>query len=372
MPNKRVVVAMSGGVDSSVAALLLNQAGFDVIGVTLRLWTINREDTNPLHQGCCSVEDTDDARSVCQELGIRHYVINAEKEFQNHVVDYFVQEYKRGRTPHPCIACNDRIKFDFLLNRSLAMDAEFIATGHYARTITDRDGFTHLLRGVDEGKDQSYVLFGLQQHQLQRLLLPVGEFPKGSIREIAAQNNLPIATKPDSQDICFIPQGDYRSFLEARLTPTVGNIIDTEGRLLGQHPGIEFFTIGQRRKLGVSTGEPLFVIALNTEENTVIVGKEKELYSQRFLIERLNWLTAEPSTPVNGDVKIRYRSSMVPATVIPHGKDAVVEFIQPQRAITPGQAAVIYLEEEVLGGGFINTIADSLTPKNSSLINTAD
>lgn len=370
MPKKRVIVAMSGGVDSSVAALLLNQAGFEVIGVTLRLWTVNREDASPLHQGCCSVEDTDDARRVCQELGIRHYVINAENEFQKHVVDYFIQEYQRGRTPHPCIACNDRIKFDFLLNRSLAMDADFIATGHYARTLTGADGVTHLLRGIDEGKDQSYVLFGLQQHQLQRLLLPVGKFPKSSIRSIAAENNLPIADKPDSQDICFIPQGDYRSFLEARLTPTVGNILDTNGQVLGQHPGIEFFTIGQRRKLGLSTGEVLFVIGLNPEENTVIVGTEEHLYSQKFLIERVNWLTQEPPNPVNVDVKIRYRSSMVPATVTPRGSDALVEFIQPQRAITPGQAAVIYFEEEVLGGGFINTIDINSSRNKSSLINS--
>jgi tRNA-specific 2-thiouridylase len=371
MSKERVIVAMSGGVDSSVAALLLTQMGFDVIGITLRLWTINREDSSPLHQGCCSVEDTDDARRVCQQLGIPHYVINAENEFKKYVVDYFVEEYQRGRTPHPCIACNDRIKFDFLLNRALAMDADFIATGHYARTTTGDDGLTRLFRGLDEGKDQSYVLFGLKQFQLQRILLPVGAYSKSSIRAIATQYNLTVAGKPDSQDICFIPQGDYRSFLEARLKPTIGKIVDIEGQVLGEHPGIEFFTIGQRRKLGLTTGVPLFVIGLNPEDSTVIVGPEEQLYSRRFLIERINWVVQEPSGPVEVQVKIRYRASMVPAIVTPQGMNALVEFLEPQRAITPGQAAVVYSAGEVLGGGFINTINGNVIGIQQNLVNSS-
>lgn len=372
MSKRRVIVAMSGGVDSSVAALLLAQAGFEVIGITLRLWSTVREDVAPLHQGCCSVEDTDDARRVCQELGVRHYVINAENEFKKYVVDYFLEEYQHGRTPHPCIACNDRIKFDFLFNRALAMDADFIATGHYAQTIIDHDGFTRLYRGVDSAKDQSYVLFGLQQHQLARLLFPVGAYPKSSIRDIASQNNLPIANKPDSQDICFIPQGDYRSFLNARLKPTIGKIVDITGRVLGEHPGIEFFTIGQRRKLGLAAGEPMFVIGLNPEESTVIVGPEQQLYKRKFVMERVNWVTQEPSGPIQVKVKIRYRSSIMPATVTPHGNSAYVEFLEPQRAITPGQAAVVYSEEEVLGGGFINSFQHTTVHPQSNSLNSFD
>ena len=248
---QRVVVAMSGGVDSSVAACLLHQQGYDVIGVTMRLWsedTINASTGN--HQGCCSIEDVEDARRVCQLLGIPHYFMDFQREFSDHVMDYFVSEYERGRTPHPCIACNDKMKFDFLLQRAKFMDATYVATGHYARISQDKaDGQYRLLAGIDGSKDQSYVLFNLGQETLANLLFPVGEYTKAEIRDIAREAGLPVANKPDSQEICFIPQGDYREFLRTRLTPQPGDIVNASGDVLGSHKGIEYYTVGQRRGL---------------------------------------------------------------------------------------------------------------------------
>ena len=235
--------------DSSVAALLLKEQGYEVVGVTMRLWTVQRDDLPTLSKRCCSVEDVDDARRVCQVIGAPHYVQNFEREFQQHVVDYFVQEYDRGRTPHPCLACNDKIKFDFLLRRAIFLEADYIATGHYARIRPSGDGLK-LIKGADEKKDQSYVLFTLTQPELSRLLLPVGEYPKNEIRRIAAEAGLPVADKPDSQEICFIPDGDYRQFVGERATPRPGAMVDSDGNVLGRHQGIQFFTIGQRRGAG--------------------------------------------------------------------------------------------------------------------------
>ena len=234
---------MSGGVDSSVAAFLLKELGYDVIGVTMRLWSTERQDLPPLSRRCCSVEDVEDARQVCQTIGVPHYVQNFEREFQAHVVDYFCREYDRGRTPHPCLACNDKIKFDFLLRRAMFLDADYVATGHYARIRSNGGGF-ELLKGVDGGKDQSYVLFTLGQPELRRLLLPVGEYPKEEIRRKAVDAGLAVADKPDSQDICFIPDGDYRKFVGERVKPRPGEMVDTDGGSLGSHPGIQFFTVG--------------------------------------------------------------------------------------------------------------------------------
>ena len=355
MSKGRVIVAMSGGVDSSVAALLLREQGFDVIGVTMRLWTVERDDLPRLSKRCCSVEDTDDARRVCQTIGVPHYVLNFEREFQEHVVDYFCREYDRGRTPHPCLACNDKIKFDFLLRRAMFLEADYIATGHYARVRSNGAG-SKLLKGVDGGKDQSYVLFTLTKRELGRLLLPIGEYPKNQVRELAAAAGLPVADKPDSQEICFIPDGDYRKFIGERVTPRAGTLVDAAGTELGKHPGVQFFTVGQRRGLGLpgTNGKPLYVVKIDPQTNEVTLGREEELYRRSFWASGVNFLAgAPPDAPLEVTAKIRYKASESPATLMAQGDWAEVRFQEPQRAITPGQAVVFYSDEEVLGGGII-------------------
>ncbi len=353
MERGRVVVAMSGGVDSSVAALLLAQAGYEVIGVTLRLWTLDRPHAAPMSRSCCSVEDIDDARRVCQAIGAPHYVVNAEREFRARVVDYFFAEYERGRTPHPCIACNDRIKFDFLLERSLQLGADAVATGHYAR-IAQSDGVYRLLRASDPRKDQSYVLFGLGQEQLSRLLFPVGDLPKEEIRRLAAEAGLPVAAKPDSQEICFVPQGDYRELLSRWMQPAPGKIVDMDGQVLGTHPGVSFFTVGQRRGLGIASSEPRYVVDIDAATRRVVVGPEEALYAGGLRAGRVNWIAGNPPTmPLDVGVKSRYKSRETPATLYSGNGAVEVRFHEPQRAVTPGQAVVFYSGEEVLGGGFI-------------------
>ncbi|MYE55386.1 MAG: tRNA 2-thiouridine(34) synthase MnmA [Chloroflexi bacterium] len=359
MNNKRVVVAMSGGVDSSVAALLLKQQGYDVVGVTMRLWSVEDESAAPLNKRCCSVEDVQDARRVCDAIGARHYFMNFEREFQQHVIDYFVREYDRGRTPHPCLACNDKIKFDFLLRRALFMDADYIATGHYSRIRHD-DERTRLLKGIDTGKDQSYVLFTLRQAELQRLLLPVGEYLKSEIRRIAADAGLPVADKPDSQEICFIPDGDYRKFVGERVAPKPGDMVDADGNVLGSHPGIQFFTIGQRRKLGLqgNTGEPMYVTSIDANANRVVLGRHEDLMRRELWASRINYIAGEPPyAPVEVTAKIRYKASEAPATLTPRGDWVELSFHEPQRAVTPGQAVTFYQGDEIIGGGIIETEA---------------
>lgn len=355
MSMGRVIVAMSGGVDSSVAALLLHRQGYEVIGVTMRLWTVERDDL-PVHsRRCCSVEDVQDARRVCQAIGIPHYVQNFERQFQSHVVDYFIDEYDRGRTPHPCLACNDKIKFDFLLRRAMFLDADYIATGHYAR-IRNGEASYRLLRGADTAKDQSYVLFTLTQPELARLLFPVGEYPKARIRQIAAEAGLPVADKPDSQEICFIPDDNYRAFLAERGRPQPGDFVDLDGTVLGRHPGVQFFTIGQRRGLGLDGGsvEPRFVVRIDPASNRVTLGRQEDLYRSHLWASRVNF----PSGVPNGEVrrvtaKIRYRASESPASITVHGEYAEIQFDEPQRAVTPGQAVVFYYRDELVGGGII-------------------
>lgn len=355
MSNGRVIVAMSGGVDSSVAALLLKNQGYEVIGVTMRLWTVERDDLPNLSKRCCSVEDIDDARRVCQTIGVRHYVLNLEKEFQKYVVDYFCQEYERGRTPHPCLACNDKIKFDFLLRRAMFLEADFISTGHYARIRRHRNGMK-LLKGFDRGKDQSYVLFTLSQGELSRLLLPVGEYPKDRIRQIASEFCLPVADKPDSQEICFIPDGDYRKFVGQRGKPKPGDIVDQDGNLLGSHPGIQFFTIGQRRGLGLAgnTGTPMYVTNIDPNSNQIVLGPEETLYRRDLWASQMYFTSGKsPVGSLSVTAKIRYKASESSAVLTPRGDWAEVQFEEPQRAVTPGQAVVFYDGEEIVGGGII-------------------
>ena len=355
MKRERVIVAMSGGVDSSVAALLLQQQGYEVVGVTMRLWTVERDDLPALSKRCCSVEDVDDARRVCQAIGAPHYILNFEREFQEHVVDIFCREYDRGRTPNPCLLCNDKIKFDFLMRRAMFLEADYVATGHYAR-IRRTAGGHKLLKGADHGKDQSYVLYTLGQSELSRLLLPVGEYPKKRIREMAAEAGLVVADKPDSQEICFIPDGDLRKFLGDRVRSAQGEFVDEKGAVLGIHPGIQYFTIGQRRGLGLqgNTGSPVYVVDIDPETDRVTLGPNESLFRTDFWASRVNFLSGEPPRgPLEITAKIRYKASESPATLIARGDQAELRFREPQRAITPGQAVVFYDGEEVLGGGTI-------------------
>ena len=351
----RVVVAISGGVDSSVAALLLHRAGWDVVGVTLKLYSLDETELPADHQGCCTLDDVEDARAVCRRLGIPHYVLNMEREFHDQVMDYFVAEYRRGRTPHPCIACNDKIKFNQLMARADALGAEYVATGHYARVERARGGAI-LRKGADHGKDQSYVLFGMTQAQLARTLLPVGGYRKEEIRQLALDSGLITADKPESQDICFIPLGDYREFLRQRASGVPGEIVELDGAVVGTHQGIEYFTVGQRRGLGLphTPGEPRYVVRLEADSNRVVVGPESALYAGETWVSGVNYVSGEAL--VEGtlvSVKIRYKSYEAAATLHPRPGGVLVRFREPQRAVTPGQAAVFYDGDTLLGGGTI-------------------
>lgn len=351
--KQRVVVAMSGGVDSAVAAGILARQGYDVVGITMRLWTIDDPDAPRGKKRCCSVEDTGDAQRAADTLGIPHYVLNMEREFQDRVIDYFVDEYGKGRTPNPCLACNEHVKFRALLDRAVAFDADYLATGHYARI--ERSGRWRLRRAVDPDKDQSYVLYTLGQAELAKTMFPVGAYSKTRIRELAREMRLELAEKPDSADICFVPDGDYKAFVRARLPQAAGRIEDGEGNAVGAHEGVAGFTIGQRRGIGIATGEPRFVTQIDAARNVVTVGGAQELMRDTLVADRVNWLAgAPPQAPLRCDVKIRYRTPAAPATVTALDGDGVrVQFDTPQRAITPGQAAVFYDGDEVLGGGAI-------------------
>ncbi len=352
--KQRVVVAMSGGVDSAVAAGILARRGYDVVGITMRLWTVGDPNAPRSKKRCCSVEDTDDARRAADVLGIPHYVLNMEREFHDRVIDYFVEEYGRGRTPNPCLACNEHVKFRALLDRAVALDADFLATGHYAR-IGRRDTRYTLARAVDETKDQSYVLYTMGQTELAKTLFPVGDVPKREIRAMARKMRLELADKPDSADICFVPDGDYKRFVRGRIALPPGEIRDADGVMVGEHDGVAGFTVGQRKGLGVALGEKRFVTAIDARVGVVTIGREEDLMSSALIAENVNWIDGTPpSHAVEAMVKIRYRMAEACATVTPlDARCARVDFDEAQRAITPGQAAVFYRGDEVLGGGAI-------------------
>jgi len=352
MPQ-RVIVAMSGGVDSAVAAGLLARQGYEVVGVTMRLWAQEDPLASRYHRRCCSVEDIDDARAAADALGIPHYVLNMEREFGARVVDYFVDEYRRGRTPNPCLPCNEHVKFRSLLERAVALDADYLATGHYAR-IERSDGKYRLLRALDGEKDQSYVLYMLGQQELSRLLFPIGGYRKEEVRALAVEMGLPVAGKPDSADICFLPTEDYRDFIAQRVPQSEGDILDSAGRVVGRHRGVAGFTIGQRRGLGVALGERRFVTAIDPQRNVITVGSEDELLSGTLTADSLRWVAGvPPADEFECDVKIRYRTPSHKAAVRLTEQGAEVRFYKPQRAVAAGQAAVFYRSDEVLGGGII-------------------
>lgn len=354
--GRRVAVAMSGGVDSSVAAGLLLEQGYEVIGVTMRLWTVE-DPWAPRHQRrCCSVEDTEDARAAADALGIRHYVLNLEREFAAEVVEPFVQEYARGRTPNPCLACNQRVKFRPLLAQAEALGAQYLATGHYVRVRVSGRGH-ELWRAADEEKDQSYVLYTLGQAELARTLFPVGEYRKAEVRQMARRWGLPNADKLDSADICFIPSGDYRTFVRGWTEPIPGLIVDTAGETVGHHKGIVDYTVGQRRGLPASNGSrPLYVVQVDGAANKVVVGGPEDLMAPGLVAEDLAFVSGEaPAEEVLVQARIRYRGEDAPALLRVRDGLAEVRFHRPQRAVTPGQAVVFYQGDRVLGGGTIRS-----------------
>ena len=351
--GKLVVVAMSGGVDSSAAAALLKKEGYEVIGVTMRLWTEGNGDSPAPHRRCCSLEEVEDARRVCQVLDIPFYVVNFEPQFQTYVVDYFCQEYLRGRTPNPCLACNKWIKFDFLLNRALTLGADYLATGHYAR-IERRNESYILLKGIDSAKDQSYVLYNLGQKELKHLLFPLGMYTKSEARRIAQETGLPVWDKTESQEICFVTDGDYHHFLSERSLTQPGDIVDTEGKVLGRHSGIGFYTVGQRRGLGLVAHKPLYVLSIEPDSNRVVVGGNEQLLRNELIASEVSYVSGEPpQEPMDVTAKIRYKSPEEKAKLYPQGRQARLIFEEAQRAITPGQAVVFYSGDVVLGGGII-------------------
>jgi len=368
--GRKVLVAMSGGVDSSVAAALLQEDGYEVVGCFMRLGSedgiesgecsaeLGSAKPQAAHkQGCCSVNDSADARLVAAMLDVPFYVMNFKADF-GRIINYFVEEYNDGRTPNPCIRCNDWLKFGKLMAYAASIDADFVATGHYAR-VDRSHGEPRLLQGVDRRKDQSYVLFGQPRDRLSRMLLPVGAYDKPAIRQMAEDRDLPVFDKPDSQEICFVPDNDYAGLIERRSPDDVepGDIVDREGNVVGRHPGHQHFTIGQRRGVGVALGYPIYVVDKDAATNTVTVGGNEHLLAAALSADEANWLIDPPSDPIDCHVKVRSNMTPAPATITASDPGAlVVTFDEPCRAVSPGQAAVAYVGEQLIGGGWIRDV----------------
>jgi tRNA-specific 2-thiouridylase len=350
-----VVIAMSGGVDSSMAAALLIEQGYQVVGIMLRLWA--EADYSSGANRCCTPEAVDDAQAVAQALGIPFYLRDYRATFKAHVVDYFVASYVQGLTPNPCLACNQHIRFGRLLAEAQAMGASYLATGHYAR-IQRAGGRYQLLRGIDPARDQSYVLYMLTQEALAHVLFPLGDYTKKEVRDMARARGLPVAEKGESQDLCFVAKGDYREFLERVAPETIrpGPILDSAGHLLGRHRGLAHYTIGQRHGLGIAAPEPLYVLEMDTAHNTLLIGPAGELGQEELLATEVSYISGlPPESPVSITARIRYKAQEAPATLdLLNGQQALVSFARPQRDITPGQGVVFYQGEAVLGGGIIS------------------
>ena len=359
MGKKRIVVAMSGGVDSTTVAAILKQEGHEVIGITMQLL-----DYKDAEGGCCSLDHVIDARRVAQELDIPHYVVNFIDSFKELVLKDYVVKYESGKTPIPCVLCNQYVKFDLLLKRAMELGADYLATGHYAK-ITNGDGTYSLNKADDENKDQTYFLYTLKQKELSKLMFPLGSLKKDEVRELARSLNIKLAEKPDSTGVCFVPSDNYRDYLisQSAFTEKEGDIVNVEGEVLGKHRGIYSFTIGQRRGLGIAMGKPMYVVGIEPKENRLIVGEEDKIYSNKLLAENISWVQTKNQIELNSEepfevrAKIRNRHREDDAVVtMKSDTQAEIEFKNPQRAITPGQAVVLYQDKKVLGGGWINRV----------------
>ncbi len=357
--KKKVIIGMSGGVDSSVAAAILLEQGYEVFGVTMQIWPDMAEETQKTEGGCCSLSAVDDARRVAGKLGIPYYVMNFKDIFKEKVIDYFTSEYMKGRTPNPCIACNRYVKFEALLQKAVAMGMDYVATGHYARVEYDSRLKRFLLKkSATESKDQTYALYTLTQQQLSRTLMPIGEYTKDRVRQLAGELGLSVASKPDSQEICFVEDDDYGRFIceNTDYRPVSGNFTDTRGNVLGRHKGIIHYTVGQRKGLGITFGKPMYVVEINEADNTVVLGDGEEVFSDSLIASDMNFIALERlEGKMTVKAKIRYSAKAADAEIIPLDAGRVeVRFEIPQRAVTPGQAVVFYEGDIVVGGGIID------------------